>query len=639
MMTTIALALTVLATLALSILILAEGGSQVQRSPSWRGLALSMAIVNGLLLVLVAEVLSALGRLEFGWTLATWALLGTIQIPRWRRLIGRLRGSRAPSAPFSRIEIALIVPVLAIVICTGVIALASAPNSWDSLTYHLSRVAHWKQNGSVAFFPTSIERQLSFPPFAEYAILNLQLLTGGDRFAALVQWLSFIGTLVGVSLVAAEFGASRLGQIVAVLFAATLPIAILEASSTQNDLVVSFWVVCFAYFSIAFVSRRSRFDAAAASGALGLALLTKATAYLLVPGFAIGFLIAGLRRHRLRFLPLTLGGLILAAGVPAAFYARNVTTYGEAVGSAHNRASLTHNRIRLASLVSRLLRGAALHASAPPDRLRLPERASALVESIERRMLASESVKPLGAPDWRYTMSREDRAGAPLHFLIALVVLGALGIMARAWRIPALASWHGFGLVVGVIVLAGILRWNVYMVRFHMSLFLLGAPLVGLVASRMKRPRIVVGVSVLLLLASVYPLLWNQLRPVLGPKSVFHVSRREQYVGELNREMRNDMLATIDYLKTRQDAVIGLQLGHESPEYLYWVLLPEVAAGRTRLCHVNVSNGSQRFQSSEECRPTAIVTDMAGIDVLTVNAVQYRRTWQKGALAVYLPGR
>lgn len=43
------------------------------------------------------------------------------------------------------------------------------------------------------------------------------------------------GSLIGVSLSASELGADRRGQILAVLVCATLPMLVLQGSSTQND--------------------------------------------------------------------------------------------------------------------------------------------------------------------------------------------------------------------------------------------------------------------------------------------------------------------------------------------------------------------------------------------------------------------
>ncbi len=52
------------------------------------------------------------------------------------------------------------------------------------------------------------------------------------------------GSLVGVSWIAASIGATRRGQIFAALFAVSVPMGVLQASSTQNDYVVAFWAVC-----------------------------------------------------------------------------------------------------------------------------------------------------------------------------------------------------------------------------------------------------------------------------------------------------------------------------------------------------------------------------------------------------------
>ena len=67
---------------------------------------------------------------------------------------------------------------------------------------------------------------------------------------------------------------------------------ILQASSTQSDYVVTFWLVCFVYYVVLFL------DLACSGGtlvdlaskdlgrvSLGLAFLTKPTAYLLIPPF------------------------------------------------------------------------------------------------------------------------------------------------------------------------------------------------------------------------------------------------------------------------------------------------------------------------------------------------------------------
>src|SRR4029077_7792169 len=106
------------------------------------------------------------------------------------------------------------------------------------------------QNASLAPYPTHILRQLYLQPGAEFVLLHLQLLSGGDRLAGVVQWASMVGVLIGVSLIANDLGARRPGALCACLFAASLPIGVLESTSTQNDYVVAFWLVCVMAFAL-----------------------------------------------------------------------------------------------------------------------------------------------------------------------------------------------------------------------------------------------------------------------------------------------------------------------------------------------------------------------------------------------------
>src|SRR5947209_11505212 len=47
-----------------------------------------------------------------------------------------------------------------------------------------------------------------------------------------------------VSRIAAQLGAGRVGQLLAAATVLTAPMVALEATSTQTDLVVAFWVAC-----------------------------------------------------------------------------------------------------------------------------------------------------------------------------------------------------------------------------------------------------------------------------------------------------------------------------------------------------------------------------------------------------------
>src|SRR5439155_14043743 len=96
-----------------------------------------------------------------------------------------------------------------------------------------------------------------------------------------------------------QLGAGPRAQALSALFCATIPMGILQATSTQNDYVLAFWLVCLAFTLLAALAEPANPLYLIGVGAsLGLALLTKGTAYVLVgPPLLIFFLIPLVRRR------------------------------------------------------------------------------------------------------------------------------------------------------------------------------------------------------------------------------------------------------------------------------------------------------------------------------------------------------
>jgi hypothetical protein len=136
--------------------------------------------------------------------------------------------------------------ILAILIATGLVAWFAPPNTFDSLTYHMSRVAHWAQNRSVGSYPTGIPRQAFMSPGAEVAVLQVYVLGQSDRLVNFVNWFAMAASLVVVSHIAKRMGAGPTGQWFGAVFAAALPMGIAQASSTMTDYVLAYWMLCVA---------------------------------------------------------------------------------------------------------------------------------------------------------------------------------------------------------------------------------------------------------------------------------------------------------------------------------------------------------------------------------------------------------
>ena len=198
------------------------------------------------------EALSAIHAISFPILLMAWFLFLLVCVVAAALLLRRKsQGFALPEwravTPLTALRAGALAFLLATTLAT---AFLYPPNNWDSMTYHMARVAHWISNRNISFYPTAIPRQNFQMPLAEFAIMHLQLLTGADWYANLVQWVSFLVLVCLSPLTAVELGLSHRQQLLAAVVMATLPMAILQASSTQNDLVVSSFVMAFGLFML-----------------------------------------------------------------------------------------------------------------------------------------------------------------------------------------------------------------------------------------------------------------------------------------------------------------------------------------------------------------------------------------------------
>ncbi len=269
------------------------------------------------------NVLSLFHAVTAGWVLAgnglALALLGC-----WLRnpvtAVWRLMRAIGASIRGWRVEW-LIVP-LAVILC--VIACAYPPTTHDAMTYHMARVAHWIGNQSVGFYQTTIGRQNWMSPGAEYLILLLQLVSGSDLWANSVQWLSWVLTLMAVPALCRIAGVPRRLCPWTAVFVAGLPMGILQASSTQTDMVGSLMMLGLATACLPLlhgVRRWSGRDLTIGALMLGGAYMVKPTALLAASPFLLYVAAGALRRpgelgrHALRLLRCAVPAVFLLACV------------------------------------------------------------------------------------------------------------------------------------------------------------------------------------------------------------------------------------------------------------------------------------------------------------------------------------
>lgn len=599
---------------------------------SWRTALLAAAVMSGVAMVAFTEGLSLLHAIGFSAVAALWVgLSGLLAWTRWRNRASLVRPS-VPAVWPGWVDRLLLLGMGALVGFLGVLALVAPPNTYDSMTYHMSRVVHWIQNGTVAHYPTPIVRQLFLPPGAEFAILHLQVLTGGDRLANLVQWASLVGSLAGVSLLAKQLGGDRRAEILTLVVVATIPMGIMQASSTQNDHVVSFWLVCVAVFVLRLNGQPRGAGVARwallVGGALGLALLTKTTAYVFAFPLMVWMTLTRIRRDGMRAWRALLLVAVVAVTLNAGHYGRNITVFGTPWGPRSETSKYLNASFEAPSLVSVAVRNVGLHLGARWSEV------NALTVAMVRgvhRFLGLEVDDPASTlPGARFRVSRsayhEDLAANGWHVGLAVLALAALVVSPDLRRQSALVTYAGL-LVTAFVLFCLILRWQPWHSRLHLPLFVLGAPVVGIVLAR--RPRLGRMVAVGLLVAAVPWLLFSETKPLLGNASMFHRGRETQYFA-MRPDLREAYLDTVERLRESGCAAVGFLMDENDFEYPLWVLLGKSGGrGRPRLEHIGVrdqrgapvgATGDARF------RPCAVIaTHPAVADALALGGRTYRR--------------
>ena len=590
----------------------------------WRDRFLRAAVAFGLTVVLATELLGAFGLLRRGPVSAVWsvALLAALARAWLARRPAPWRGMRSPADPVVLLAIA---GCLAIAIATGIAAAFSPPNSADAMAYHMPRVIYWAEQASVRFFPTPYLNQIMLQPMAEYGMLNGYLLSGGDRFVNFGQWFASLASIVGASAVAKLLGARARGQAIAALFCATLPSGILAASGAKNDYVMAMWAVAAVYFALRLRESLSRLtgesacptliDAVFLGAAVGLALLTKATAYLFLPWPLAALLLPVAWRERRRALPLALAAVFCALAVNLPQYWRNWGLSGSVLGldSAQGNGFFRwrNETIGWKQTVSNMLRHTSEQLGA-----RSPRWNRGVYDFVlaAHRDLGIDVNDPATTMPWNVfepPRNANHEANAPnrWHLLLFAVVACVLAWRALRGR-DRLRAAYALSLVCGFVAFCAYLKWQPFASRLLLPLLVLGAPLALVVEEfgwRWLRPAWIQLVVCLFLLGGArLPTLENWVRPLRGPRSVLRVPREDQYFADMTQwNNRDAYFAAVRALEGSACQTIGIDITNLQLEYPLQALVRE-ARPDAQFVHTGVANVSRRYAPSVAAPPCAV---------------------------------
>ncbi|MCD4780309.1 MAG: glycosyltransferase family 39 protein [Candidatus Omnitrophica bacterium] len=506
------------------------------------------------------------------------------------------------------VEFCLILGIIFFILILAFIAYTAPPNTYDSMTYHMSRVAHWQQNRSVYNFASHDIRQDIFPPFCEYFILHIQILSQSDRYANFVQWFSMLGCLILSSLVAQLLGLSRLGQIISGFLSVTIPVGILQATSTQNDYVLSFYFLCFVYF-ILLALKNFKFKFLILSGlSLGLAFLTKATAYFFCAPFLL-FLCVNAYKKR-KFLCLSDAAFILFFSliVNIPYYCRTLSLSLGLYMDSQSVYSLK-NEMSLTLWLSNFIRNIVSHffiAHRKIDYFILD-----VVSDIHKFIQVPVSDSRITYLNTVFAPSgylfHEDYAGNLFHSLLFIAAIFMILLNLKKWNGRCLT--YCLSVILSFCLFCFIMQWSPWSTRYSLVFFILSAPIVAHFLVQHVDKRIAAVILFGLYLSSSFWVFNNMTRSLVRKQNILNTSRFEQYFSP-SPGFRRSYYDVFKEIQSCECKRIGLISYYGFWEYPIWAFMRKMYFNDFVIYHIKVSNQTKNLEQNG-FDPCLIITDQS----------------------------
>ncbi|MEZ4903386.1 MAG: hypothetical protein R2822_17295 [Spirosomataceae bacterium] len=309
-----------------------------------------------------------------------------------------------------------------------------------------------------------------------------------DHYVNLVQWIAMLGSVFVIGLVGKQFGFGRKMQLFLSVMQLTLPIGILESTTTQNDYIANFLFLSFLYFGIVIIkqTRKEIFDYKSVGWmALALALGGFNKYTVLLFGFPICIWIGV---ELLKNLPLkysiytVLTALLLLIVVFTPFFKRNYDLFDNVLSSTKESPLFTEEvateRKCIGCVVSVTLKNLTGHLGLPVQSYN---------EAIDKAVAVFHQLIgiPLNTPELNvddyYTRFgiQEDMSHNPWHFILICVGIVWLLFQKKHGNFKLLLLCA----VVGFVLFSALIKYQIYNTRVIMPFFSMGFVWTGLMVN------------------------------------------------------------------------------------------------------------------------------------------------------------
>ncbi len=553
------------------------------------------SIIIALISYIIVEILSIFNGLNTINAIIAWlivlvlSIFYTIKIP-FRLILLQIATykwelSKQTKWIFYILGVLVVLPLFLLAICIP-------PNNWDSMAYHLPRVEHWIQNRNIYPYPTNIVRQVLTSPLHEYILTNLQLLTGVDDLFNIVQWWSFILIIILGTLIFSVLGLGQKPQIFVVLTLISLPMMIFQATTTQTDLLASFFFLAFVLFALIILKEKNKIEFNTnfffLSLALCLGILTKYHIAIFAFPLCLYLFICLIRKYsKTQVFKALLISTFIACIILIPLFARNIYFFGSITGKevfAEN-ATIVNSSISIQNMLSNNFKHIVDFISLPINSYN--RLLFSINHTLQNWIGISENAPGnnwAGEPFIVNNHLTEDTAGSFLHGAIIFVSLMLLFKIKKNIKL-VLSILYCF---IAFSLFSLLFRYTPFNIRLLLPVLLLLIIIsTYILVQTISKPLILSALTFILILVATLPVYFNRAKPIiidpfylkrilshspkasLRIKNVFEKNKMEHYFTQ-NPVVQKNIDSLFSEIPNDKNK-IDLKTEFDSYEYLIWV--------------------------------------------------------------------
>ena len=470
---------------------------------------------------IICEILSLFNILSFNYSLISWVLInGVIIFPNKEKIKLNLFSIFSQKVIIPKkekntlflISFIIILPLL-------LLSIFIPPNNWDSLAYHLPRVEHWIQNKNIYPYPTNIVRQIVSPPLSEYIIANIQILANTDALSNLVQFASFIFILFTGTLIFSILKIGMKGQLFLLLALLSLPMMLFQATTTQTDLLASFFFLSFILFALLIIQSESNFKTnfIFLAASLTLGILTKYHIAIFAAPIVLYLLFVLLKKkNKANIFFAALISCLTIAIILVPLFARNIYFFGSITGKDlfDDNATIVNSSISIQNMLSNNLKHIVDFISIPINDF------NELLFSVNHALHSIVGISEnavgnnwAGEPFRVNNHLNEDTAGSIIHALFIIASIFILFKIKHNTKIILLFSYCFFAFS-----LYGLLfRYTPFDIRLLLPVLILLIILsTYIIFTFIHNKYLLNGLMSLFFIIAVFPVYFNRAKPIFG---------------------------------------------------------------------------------------------------------------------------